>query len=257
MDAAWCPGRDPGRGRPASRTALASAAGRIVASSRPSSPGMTFRLAPGATRAAGTSREAGGERAQRHDLRRLLRRSCWVALGGLTCSSRRRGFSLTVVRRSPGRDRDGPLAGESADAVPARLFGAASIVFAVIVIEESALPHEHVIVLAIYLTVGLSVFAHGLTAAPPANRYAQWFERTRDKAPPLDKRPGGGATCADSCSEGRRLASRFRTSPARPLIFELPARMAALAPDQPACASRRNDAVWAVQADHKATAGPH
>ena len=67
--------------------------------------------------------------------------------------------------------------------------GLASIVFAVIVIEESALPHEHVIVLAIYLTVGLSVFAHGLTAAPLANRYAQWFERTRDKAPPLESAP--------------------------------------------------------------------
>ena len=67
--------------------------------------------------------------------------------------------------------------------------GLASIVFAVIVIEESALPHEHLIVLAIYLTVGLSVFAHGLTAAPLANRYAQWFERTRDKAPPLESAP--------------------------------------------------------------------
>ena len=48
--------------------------------------------------------------------------------------------------------------------------GLASIVFAVIVIEESSLPHEHLIVLAIYLTVGLSVFAHGLTAAPLADR---------------------------------------------------------------------------------------
>ena len=44
--------------------------------------------------------------------------------------------------------------------------GLASIVFAVIVVEESNLPHEHLIVLAIYLTVGLSVFAHGLSAAP-------------------------------------------------------------------------------------------
>ena len=41
--------------------------------------------------------------------------------------------------------------------------GLASIVFAVIVIEESNLPHEHLLVLAIYLTVGLSVFAHGLS----------------------------------------------------------------------------------------------
>jgi len=62
--------------------------------------------------------------------------------------------------------------------------GLASIVFAIIVIEESSLPHEHLIVLAIYLTVGLSVFAHGLTAAPLAGRYARWYEQhPRDDAP--------------------------------------------------------------------------
>ena len=55
--------------------------------------------------------------------------------------------------------------------------GLASIVFAVIVVEESQLPHEHLIVLAIYITVGLSVLAHGLTAAPLAARYARWYER--------------------------------------------------------------------------------
>jgi NhaP-type Na+/H+ or K+/H+ antiporter len=55
--------------------------------------------------------------------------------------------------------------------------GLASIVFAVIVIEESALPHEHLIVDAIYVTVGLSVFAHGVSAAPLADRYARWHER--------------------------------------------------------------------------------
>jgi sodium/hydrogen antiporter len=54
--------------------------------------------------------------------------------------------------------------------------GLASIVFAVIVVEESQLPQEHLITLAIYLTVGLSVFAHGITAAPLARRYADWFE---------------------------------------------------------------------------------
>jgi sodium/hydrogen antiporter len=68
--------------------------------------------------------------------------------------------------------------------------GLASIVFAVIVIEESELPHEHLIVLAVYLTVGLSVFAHGLTAAPLADRYADWFERhPHGKAPPLESGP--------------------------------------------------------------------
>ena len=65
--------------------------------------------------------------------------------------------------------------------------GLASIVFAVIVVEESNLPHEHLIVLAIYLTVGLSVFAHGLSAAPLAARYARWYEpHPRDKAPPME-----------------------------------------------------------------------
>jgi sodium/hydrogen antiporter len=68
--------------------------------------------------------------------------------------------------------------------------GLASIVFAVIVIEESQLPHEHLIVLAIYLTVGLSVFAHGLSAAPLADRYARWYEQhPRDKAPPMESAP--------------------------------------------------------------------
>ena len=68
--------------------------------------------------------------------------------------------------------------------------GLASIVFAVIVIEESNLPHEHLLVLAVYVTVGLSVFAHGLTAAPLADRYARWYERhPRAQAPPMESVP--------------------------------------------------------------------
>ena len=68
--------------------------------------------------------------------------------------------------------------------------GLASIVFAVIVVEESALPHEHLIVNAIYVTVGLSVLAHGLSAAPLAGRYARWFERHPcDKPPPMESVP--------------------------------------------------------------------
>ena len=65
--------------------------------------------------------------------------------------------------------------------------GLASIVFAVIVVEESELPHENLLVLAIYITVGMSVLAHGLTAAPLAGRYASWFERhPRGQAPPME-----------------------------------------------------------------------
>ena len=59
--------------------------------------------------------------------------------------------------------------------------------FAVIVIEESNLPDENLMMLAIYLTVGLSVFAHGLSAAPLADRYARWYERhPRETAPPME-----------------------------------------------------------------------
>ena len=81
--------------------------------------------------------------------------------------------------------------------------GLASIVFAVIVVEESHLPHEHLIVLAVYLTVGLSVLAHGLTAGPLARRYAAWYEsHPRERRPAMESavtdstRPRGPATHA-------------------------------------------------------------
>jgi NhaP-type Na+/H+ or K+/H+ antiporter len=54
--------------------------------------------------------------------------------------------------------------------------GLASIVFAVLVLEEGGLPHDGVILTTTYVTIGLSVLAHGLTAAPLANRYAAWYE---------------------------------------------------------------------------------
>jgi NhaP-type Na+/H+ or K+/H+ antiporter len=65
--------------------------------------------------------------------------------------------------------------------------GLASIVFAVIVVEESNLPNQHLIELAIYLTVGLSVFAHGISAAPLAGGYARWYEQhAPDELPPME-----------------------------------------------------------------------
>ena len=67
-------------------------------------------------------------------------------------------LSLTVVRM-----------------LPVAIAMLASIVFALIVLEESKLPHERTILLAIYLTVGLSVLAHGITAAPLADRYGRWY----------------------------------------------------------------------------------
>jgi len=62
--------------------------------------------------------------------------------------------------------------------------GLASIVFAVIAVEEAHLTGADTILLAAYLTVGLSVFAHGITAAPLARRYARWYE-----AHPPQRRP--------------------------------------------------------------------
>jgi NhaP-type Na+/H+ or K+/H+ antiporter len=54
--------------------------------------------------------------------------------------------------------------------------GLASIVFAVLLVEETGeLPHEGVLLATIFVTVGLSVLLHGLTAAPLARRYAAWF----------------------------------------------------------------------------------
>jgi sodium/hydrogen antiporter len=102
-------------------------------------------------------------------------------------------LSLTVVRMLPvvmamvGTHARAPTVGFLGWFGPR---GLASIVFALIVIEEANLPHEHLIVLAIYLTVGLSVFAHGLSATPLANRYARWYEQhPRDDAPPMESAP--------------------------------------------------------------------
>jgi sodium/hydrogen antiporter len=62
--------------------------------------------------------------------------------------------------------------------------GLASIVFAVIVVQEANLPGTNTILVAAYTTIGLSVLAHGLSAAPLADRYARWYE-----SHPHDRRP--------------------------------------------------------------------
>ena len=67
--------------------------------------------------------------------------------------------------------------------------GLASIVFAVILVEEGGLPHENLLVTTIVATVGLSILLHGLTAAPLAARYATWFEsHPKDDVPALESR---------------------------------------------------------------------
>lgn len=68
--------------------------------------------------------------------------------------------------------------------------GLASIVFAVILVEDANLAHESLLLNTIFLTIGLSVLLHGLTAAPLAGRYAAWFAaHPRDAAPPFESAP--------------------------------------------------------------------
>jgi len=61
--------------------------------------------------------------------------------------------------------------------------GLASIVFAVIV-EDTYQVHAGTILTACYLTVGLSVLVHGLSAAPLVDRYAGWYRAAAGKRPP-------------------------------------------------------------------------
>ncbi len=67
--------------------------------------------------------------------------------------------------------------------------GLASIVFAVIVVEEAHLPGTETILLTTYLTIGLSVVAHGITAAPLAARYARWYESHPRERPAMESVP--------------------------------------------------------------------
>jgi NhaP-type Na+/H+ or K+/H+ antiporter len=87
--------------------------------------------------------------------------------------------------------------------------GLASIVFAVIIVEEGGIVHESTIATTAAFTVGLSVLLHGLTAAPLARRYGDWYRShprgarpalesstptnvpwRRDVAPPSPAAPG-------------------------------------------------------------------
>jgi sodium/hydrogen antiporter len=54
--------------------------------------------------------------------------------------------------------------------------GLASIVFALLLVEEGGLPNDEVILVVTFVTVGASVFAHGGSAAPLTRRYADWHE---------------------------------------------------------------------------------
>jgi hypothetical protein len=54
--------------------------------------------------------------------------------------------------------------------------GLGSIVFVLLLVEESGLAEGPLMLTVVTWTVALSVFAHGLTAWPGASRYADWYE---------------------------------------------------------------------------------
>ena len=68
--------------------------------------------------------------------------------------------------------------------------GLASIVFAVIAVQQANLAGANTILRATYLTIGLSVLAHGITAAPLARRYASWYQaHPRQRQPAMESVP--------------------------------------------------------------------
>jgi sodium/hydrogen antiporter len=76
--------------------------------------------------------------------------------------------------------------------------GLASIVFAVILFDDADLPHLHTLLLAITVTIALSVYAHGLSARPLTERYVRWWSsHPRDAQPAMESTP---ATAAPSRS---------------------------------------------------------
>jgi sodium/hydrogen antiporter len=66
--------------------------------------------------------------------------------------------------------------------------GLASIVFAVVV-EDSGQVHSATILTAVYLTVGLSVLLHGVSAAPLVDRYASWYAGRGGSRAQMEREP--------------------------------------------------------------------
>ena len=132
-------------------------------------------------------------------LKPLVERADWrVALYAL--------LSLTVVRMAP--VAIAMLGTRSRPATVAYLGwfgprGLASIVFAVLVVEENV-PHASTIVDATALTVTLSIVLHGLSAGPLTERYARHIRR---------KRPRRGIEAVDTTVPVPLPGSRWPSTP--------------------------------------------
>jgi NhaP-type Na+/H+ or K+/H+ antiporter len=67
--------------------------------------------------------------------------------------------------------------------------GLASIVFAVIILDEAQLPGKETILVATFATIALSVFAHGFSAQALTDRYARWYESHPPEHAPMESVP--------------------------------------------------------------------
>ena len=69
--------------------------------------------------------------------------------------------------------------------------GLASIVFTLMLAEDGGVTHAGTIMTAAFVTVGLSVLLHGVSAAPLAERYAGWFAAAHapGREPEVESRP--------------------------------------------------------------------
>ena len=86
--------------------------------------------------------------------------------------------------------------------------GLASIVFAVILVQDADLASESLLLNTIFFTIGLSVLLHGITASPLADRYARWYAaHPRDARPTFESVPAAGAPCPQQ-ERDRRAAGR-------------------------------------------------
>jgi NhaP-type Na+/H+ or K+/H+ antiporter len=79
--------------------------------------------------------------------------------------------------------------------------GLASIVFVLLLVEQTDLPERPLLLAVVTWTVALSVYAHGLTAWPGANRYADWYAaRAGDHAAMPRECPGDRAPRSRPCA---------------------------------------------------------
>jgi sodium/hydrogen antiporter len=92
--------------------------------------------------------------------------------------------------------------------------GLASIVFVLLLVERTELAERSLMLSVVTWTVALSVFAHGLTALPGADRYADWYAARSPDHPSMPE----GAPVADqrtrvSGRAGRPAISADRKGP--------------------------------------------